>query len=101
MLDARCVWLVKDVAYRLTPPFSSNKVTSRKSKELWTKWPEWNNAAYEEKERYNYFTQPTPDHPHFNQKERMETWEKEETHTRGKKKQWKKNRRKVKRKQIN
>ena len=53
-----------------TPLFSSNKVTSRKSKELWTKGPEWNNAAYEEKEKYHYFTHPVPP---FYQKERMGT----------------------------
>ena len=51
--------------------FSSNKVTSRKSKELWTKGPKWDNAAYEEKEKYHYFTHPAEDHtnfhPHFNQ----------------------------------
>ena len=52
-----CVGLAEDVAYPLTPPlFSSNKVTSRKIKELWTKGPEWNNAAYKEKEKY--FTHP-------------------------------------------
>ena len=41
-----------------TPLFSSNKVTSRKSKKLWTKGPEWNNAAHEEKEKYPYFIHP-------------------------------------------
>ena len=52
------------VVWDLHPPksFSSNKVTSRKSKELWTKGPEWNNAAYEEKEKYHYFTHPVRDY---------------------------------------
>ena len=49
---------------------SSNKVTSRKSKNLWTKGPEWNNAAHEDKEKYHHFTHPAPDYtnsyPHFN-----------------------------------
>ena len=31
------------------PLFSSKVVTSRKSKKLWTKGPEWNNAAYGDK----------------------------------------------------
>ena len=68
------------------PLFSSNKVKSKKSKELWTKGLKWNN---EEKEKYHYFTHPaeyhTNFHPNFNQKERMGTWEKEETHTWSKK----------------
>ena len=38
-----------------TPLFSSNKVTFRKSKKLWTKGPEWNNPAYEGKEKSHYF----------------------------------------------
>ena len=45
--------------------FSSNKVTSRKSKELWTKGSEWDNAAYKEKEKYLYFTHPAEDHTNF------------------------------------
>ena len=32
-----------------------------KSKDLWTKGPEWNNAAYEEKEKYHYLTHPAQD----------------------------------------
>ena len=45
MLYARCVGFAEDVAYPLkTPLFSSDKVTSRKSKKLWTKGPEWINA---------------------------------------------------------
>ena len=51
-----------------------------KSKELWIKGPEWNNAAYEEKEKSYYFKHPAQDttnsHPHFKQRERMGTWEK-------------------------
>ena len=91
MLYARCVGLVKEVAYPLNPPFFwSNKVRSRKSKELSTKGPEWNNAAYEEKEKSQYFIHSTQDttnsHPHFNLRERMGTWEKNETHTGSKKK---------------
>ena len=66
------------------PLFSSNKVTSKKSKELWTKSPEWNNAAYEEKEKSPYFTNPVQDttnsHPILTKRERMEPWEKKETH---------------------
>ena len=46
--------------------------------------------ANEEKEMYHYFTHPAEDHanfhPHFKQRERMGTWEKEETHIRSKKK---------------
>ena len=46
MLYVWCVGLAKDVAYPLKSLlFSSNKVTSRKSKKLWTKGPEWNNAV--------------------------------------------------------
>ena len=79
MFNARGVGLAKNVAYPLKiHNFLSNKVTSRKSKELWTKDPEWNNAAYEEKERYHYFRHPAQDttnsHSHFNQRERMEIW---------------------------
>ena len=78
------------VAPTKTPLFSSNKVTSRKSKELWTKGPEWDNAAYEEKEKYHYFPHPAQDytnsHPPFNKRERMRTWETEETKTRNKEK---------------
>ena len=48
------------------------------------------NAAYEKKEKYHYFTHSAKNHTnfhsHFNQRERMGTWEKEETHTRSKKK---------------
>ena len=62
------------------PLFSSNKVTFRKCEKLWTKSTEWNNADYEEKEKSHYFTHPAQDttnsHSHFNQKERMGTWEK-------------------------
>ena len=73
-----------------TPLFSSNKITSKKSKEQWTKRPDWNNAVYEKKEKYHYFTHPAQDynnaHLNLNQRERMGTWEKKETHTRNKKK---------------
>ena len=94
MLYAWYVGLAKNVAYPLKPPFfSSNKVTSRKSKKLWTKGPEWNNAAYEEKEKNHHFTRPARDytnsHPHINKKERMRTWETEETNTRSKTKETK------------
>ena len=80
MLYAQCVGLAEDIAYPLKPPFfSSNKVKSRKSKKLWTKGPEWNNAAYEEKEKYHYFTHPAQDYTnsnsHFNLRERMGPWE--------------------------
>ena len=78
MLYAQYVRLTEDVAYPLKPPlFSSNKVTSRKSKKLWTKGFEWNNAAYEKKKTLTTLhTQlrippiPTP----FNQRERMGKW---------------------------
>ena len=91
MLYAQRVGLAEVVAYSLKPPLSSsNKVTSKKSKKLWTKGPEWNNAAYEEKEKYHYFTHPIRDYTnsnfYFNQRERIWTWEKEETHTSSKKK---------------
>ena len=33
------------------------------SKELWTKGPEWNNAAYEERKKSHYFTHPAQDTP--------------------------------------
>ena len=53
------------------------------------KGPEWNNAAHEEKKKYHYFTHPAMDytnsHTYLNQKERMGTWDKEETHTGSKK----------------
>ena len=70
MFNARGVGLAKNVAYPLKiRNFLSNKVTSRKSKELWTKDPEWNYAAYEEKENSYYFAHPaqyaTNSHPHF------------------------------------
>ena len=72
IIYARGVGLAEDVAYLLES--SSNKVTSRKIKELWTKVPEWNNAAYEEQEKSHYFTHPAHDttnsHPHFNQREK-------------------------------
>ena len=85
------VGFAKKVVHPLKSPlFSCKKVTSRKIKKLWTKGPEWSNAAYEEKEKSHYFTHPaqgtTSSHPHFNQRERMETWEKEKTNTRSKKK---------------
>ena len=91
MLCTQCVRLANSVGYILKLPSSqSNKVTSRKSKELWTKSSEWNNAAYEEKEKYYYFTHPAENHinfhPHFNQRERMKAWEKEKIHIRSKKK---------------
>ena len=58
MLYAQGVRLAKDIPYpfNLLPFFSSSKVTPRKSKGLWTKGPEWNNAVYEEKEKPHYFT---------------------------------------------
>ena len=63
MFYARRVGLAEVVAYLLKPPlFSRNKVTSRKSKKLWTKGPEWNKAAYEEKEKYHYFTHQAQDY---------------------------------------
>ena len=64
MLYAQGVELPNDVAYPLTPPllFSSNKAISRKSKELWTKGPKWNNAANEKKEKYHYFTHSAHDY---------------------------------------
>ena len=63
MFYTQCVGLAEDLAYPLKPLlFSSNKVTSRKSKKLWTKGPEWNNAAYEEKKKYHYFTHPAQDY---------------------------------------
>ena len=44
----------KFVAYPLKHPISQGKkIISRKSKELWTKGPKWNNTAYEEKEKVN------------------------------------------------
>ena len=53
-------------------------VRGSKSKEL------WNNAAYEEKEKYYYFTHPAQDHTnfhlHFNQREIMRSWEKGDPH---------------------
>ena len=79
MLYVRRVGLAEGVAYPLKPPFfSSNKGS------------EWNNAAYEEKEKYHHFTHAvwdyTNSYPHFNKRERMKTWEMEETNTRSKKK---------------
>ena len=65
-----------------TPFFSSNKVTSRKSKKLWTKGPEWNNSAHEEKEEYHHFTQPARNHTNshtlFQQK-----WKNDDVRNRG------------------
>ena len=86
MLYARGVGLANDVPYPLKPSlFTSSNVTFRKSKELWTKSSEWKNAAYEGKEKSHYFIHPaqktTNSHPRFNQRERMRTWEKKETHT--------------------
>ena len=49
-------------SHPLKPPSSQ---ATRKSKELWTKNPEWNNVAYEEKEKYHYFTYPEEDHTNF------------------------------------
>ena len=93
MLYVQRLELVEDVKYPLKPPlFSRNKVTSRKSKNLWTKGPEWNNAAYEyeKKEKYHKFKHPTQDYansrPHFNKRERMMMWEMEKSNTRSKKK---------------
>ena len=61
MLYARCVGLAKDVAYPINP-FSSQATRSHPGK-----GPEWNNAVYEEKEKYHYFTHPaqkyTNSHP--------------------------------------
>ena len=76
MLYTQGVGLAKNVAYALKPPlFPNKKVTSWTSKKLWTKGSEWNNAAYEEKEKYHYFTHSAEDHtnfhPHFNQREKM------------------------------
>ena len=78
----------------LTPtknPPSSQTTRSHPGKErpinqrLWIK-----QCCLEEKEKYNYITHPAEDHTnfhlHYNQKEKMGTWEKEETHTRSKKK---------------
>ena len=68
----------EDIAYPLKPTSLSNKVTSRKSKKLWTKGPEWNNVAYEEK-KYHYFTHPAQDatnsYPYLNLIERIGAWE--------------------------
>ena len=91
MLYTQGVGLTKDTAYPLTPSlFSSNKVTSRKSKKLWTKGPEWNNAAYEEKEKYHYFTHPAEDHTNFHpistKEKEWESEKKQKTHTGSKKK---------------
>ena len=69
MLYAQGVGLAKDVAYPLKPPlFSSKKVTSKKSKELWNIGLEWNNAAYEEKGNSHYFTHPEQDTTNFMKK---------------------------------
>ena len=91
MLYVRCVGLTKDVVCSLAPSSQATRSHPEKSKELWTKGLEWNNAAYEEKEKYHYFTHPAQDytnsHPHFNKSERMRTWETEETNTRSKKKE--------------
>ena len=55
-LRTKCGTCSEDVAYPLKPPlFSNNKVTSRKSKKLWTKGPEWNNAAYVYYNMWSYY----------------------------------------------
>ena len=73
LIYARSVGFVKNVAYPLKSLlFSSNKVPSWKSKKLWAKGHEWNNAVYEEKEKYRYFTHLAQDttnsNPNFNQR---------------------------------
>ena len=77
MLYARGVGIAKNVAYPLTIPLLKEKVTPRKSKKVWTKGPEWNNAAYGEIKKPHCFTHPAQDttysHLHFNQRERMGT----------------------------
>ena len=89
MVHAQCVGLAEDVVYPLKPPLLKQQGHIQEKKNLWTKGPEWNNAAYDEKEKYYYFTHTAVDHtnlhPHFNQRKRMGTWKKEETHTRSKK----------------
>ena len=106
MLYAQNVGLAKNVVYPLNPFFSSNKVTSRKSKKLWTKDPKWNNAAYEEKKKSHYFTHPAQDttnsHPHFNQREKNgDVRKKADPHWKQEKvKKKRNNSRKVKLKQI-
>ena len=70
MLYVRRVKLAEDVAYPLNPPlFSSNKVTSRKSKKLWIKGPEWNNTSYE---KYCITISQHQFPSHFNKRERNE-----------------------------
>ena len=100
MLYARCVGLAEDVAYPLKSPlFSSNKVTSKKSKELWTKGPKWNNATYEEKENYHYFIHLAQD---YTPKKKKFQWgrQKKRRPTPGARKRTKEKTRKVTRIQI-
>ena len=63
--------------------FASNKSCAGRTRsyKLHKKGFEWNNAAYEiKREKSYYFTYPLQDtinsYPHFNQRKRMETWEK-------------------------
>ena len=73
MLYARSV-VRENIAYPLKSP-KRNKVTSRKSKKLWTKGPEWNNATHEEKEKSTttshtqHMTPPIPTPISTNKKE--------------------------------
>ena len=71
------------IVYELHPLkssyFSSKKVTSRKSRKLWTKGPEWNNAVYVEKKKSHYFTHPVWEKegdPYREQEKGKITWEK-------------------------
>ena len=82
MIYAWGVGLSKNVVYPLTPLFSSKKVTFRKSKKLWTKGSERNNAVYEEKENFHYFTHLAQDTTYISTKEKEWGHEKkQETHT--------------------
>ena len=73
----------EDVAYPINnPPLLKHQDHIQKSKKLWTKGIEWNNTAYEEKEKSHYFPHPAQDtansHPHFNQEKewgRKKKWD--------------------------
>ena len=84
--DLQETWL-----YSQNLPLLKQQSHIQEKQKLWTKCPEWNNVTYEVKrEKSYYFTDPAQDttnsHPNFNQKKRMETWEKK-AHTGSKKKQ--------------
>ena len=85
MFYAQSVGLAKDVAYPLKPP-SFQAIKSHPGK-TWSYEPKaLNETMLPIKRKKSLAISPTQNRtPHFNQRERMRTWEKKDTHTERKK----------------